>query len=117
MKIYTYTTEEGELRSIRFFDKSLVTDEEIADKVKSANEKAGREAYKLFDVSENMEEIILFLLGEKHYKRYADIDDLEETMETLDNNIYGLSCDISDIADQMERIKRTFNEIKENLKS
>ena len=117
MKIYTYSTEEGLLWSVKVFDKASVTDEEIADKVKSANEKAGREAYKLFDVPENMEEIILFLMGEKDYKRYADIDNLEDTMETLDNDIYGLSCDISDIVDKMESIKRTFNEIKENLKS
>ena len=38
---------------------------------------------KVIELPDEMTEVITFLLGEKYYKRYSDMDDLDSTMNEL----------------------------------
>lgn len=115
MKIYAYFLEDERLYSVKSCEDSKFTDQEIVERVKDMNEKAGREAYKLYDVPEEMEEVIRFLLGEKKYKRYADIDDLDNSINELDNSVKNSYETLYDLAAEMDWLKGEFEKFKDKL--
>lgn len=115
MKIYVYFLENGTVYSVRSCEGSKMTDQEIVNKIKSYNEKEGREAYKLFDVPEGMEEIFTFFLGEKGYKRYSDMTDLDNSINELESQVVDAYDTMYDINHSMEYLKEEFNKLKEKL--
>lgn len=115
MKIYAYYLEEGRIYSVRSCEDSKLTDQELVDKVKELNEKEGREAYKLFDIPEGMEEVFRFFFGEKKYKRYADMDDLDDSINELQSQIVDAYDTMYDINHSIEYLKEEFEKLKEKL--
>lgn len=62
-----------------------------------------------------MEETITYLMGEKKYKRYADLDDVDDTMNELSASINSLHDDAFDMAQAMERLEKEFEKIKKQF--
>lgn len=115
MKIYAYYLEDGRIYSVRSCEDSKLTDQELVDKVKEFNEKEGREAYKLFDIPEGMEEVFRFFFGEKKYKRYADMDDLDNSINELQSQVVDAYDALYDLNQSMDYLKEEFEKLKENL--
>lgn len=115
MKIYAYYLEDGRIYSVRSCDNAKMTDQEIIDKINSFNEKAEREAYKLFDVPEGMEEVFTFFLGEKGYKKYSDMADLDDSINELNSQVIDAYDTLYDINHSMECLKEEFDRLKETL--
>lgn len=117
MKIYTYSLEDGRIYSVRSCEDTKMTDQELIDRVNELNEKEGREAYKLFDVPEGMEEVFRFFFGEKKYKRYADMDDIDNSINDLGENVKDAYYTISDLMEGFNWMKEEFKKFKENLQN
>ena len=113
MRIYTYFNEDGSVCSVHLLDDEKI--KEAEEKAKEYNKNLGREAYKFFTIPEGMEETITYLMGEKKYKRYADLDDIDNTMNGLSASINSLRDDTFDIAQSMERVEKEFEKIKAKL--
>lgn len=110
MKIYSYFNEDGSVCNVHLLDDEKNKDAE--EKTKEYNKKLGREAYKIFTIPDGMEEIILFLIGEKKYKVYADIDDLDDTLNEVGSDIRGLHDDAFEMTERLERIEKMFEKFK-----
>lgn len=115
MKIYAYYLEDGRVGSVKSCEGVKLTDQEIIDKIENYNKKAEREAYKLFEIPNGMEEIITFFLGDKGYKRYSDITDIEESINELDNSVKNAYDTFYDIQSDVKYLKETIKELKAKL--
>ena len=115
MRIYTYFNEDGSVCSVHLLDDEKI--KEAEEKAKEYNKNLGREAYKIFTIPEGMEETITYLMGEKKYKRYADLDDVDDTMNELSASINSLHDDAWDMAQAMERLEKEFAEVKKQFKN
>ena len=114
MKIYTYFEEDGRVGYVRVIDgDEKHTEQEYVDKAKKLNENLKREAYVIFDIEDpRLVETILYLLGEKKYKSYADLDDLDTTLNEVSSDIQSLHNDAFEMYEIMEAIKRMFEGFK-----
>ena len=115
MKIYAYYLEDGRISSVKSCEGVKLTDQEIVDKIENYNKEIGREAYKLFDIPNGMEEVITFFLGEKGYKRYSDITDVEESINELDSTVKEANNLFYDIQSDVGYLKETIEELKAKL--
>lgn len=115
MKIYAYYLEDGRIYSVRSCEGVKLTDQEIIDKINGYNEKEGREAYKLFNVPAEMEELFTFFIGEKGYKKYADMTDLDDSINELQSQVVDAYDTIYDLNHSMEYLKQEFDKLKEKL--
>ena len=68
---------------------------------------------KVIELPDEMTEVITFLLGEKHYKRYSDMDDLDSTMNELSADISNIHDDIWNMRNKMDYIEDMFKKFKE----
>lgn len=114
MKIYTYFEEDGRVGYVRVIDgDEKHTEQEYVDKAKKLNENLKREAYVIFDIEDpRLVETILYLLGEKKYKSYADLDDLDTTLNEVSGDIQSLHNDAFEMYERMEAIERMFEDFK-----
>lgn len=112
MFIYTYFNEDGSVGSVHIIDEEHNDINQVEEKAKEYNKECGREAYKIFAIPDELEESILFLFGGKRYKRYADIDDIENRMYELSASIEDLHDDAFSMSEAMDNIKRDFEKIK-----
>ena len=85
MTIYGYFNEDGSVCNVHLLDD---------EKIKEA------------------EENILFLIGEKKYKVYADIDDLDDTLNEVGSDIRALHDDAFEMSERLERIEKMFEKFK-----
>jgi hypothetical protein len=113
MKIYSYFNEDGSVCNVHLLDDEKNKDAE--EKAKEYNKKLGREAYRIFTIPDGMEEVILFLIGEKKYKVYADIDDLDDTLNEVGSDIRGLHDDAFEMTERLERIEKMFEKFKKEF--
>lgn len=115
-RFYAYFEEDGTVTSVRRLEASdKYTVEGLIKKAREFNEKAGREAYFLFDADDKLEEVMYFLLGEKGYKTYSDIDDLDNDVNELDNSVRNAYETLYDIQSGMDYLKEQFEKIKGKL--
>ena len=68
---------------------------------------------KVIELPDEMTEVITFLLGEKHYKRYSDMDDLDSTMNELSADISNIHDDVWNMRNKMDYIEEMFKKFKE----
>ena len=98
----------------RWIDKGK-TDEEIEQSVEKYNA-AGGCTCQIIELSDEMEEVIIFLTGDNKYKRYADMDDLDSSMQELSADINNIHDDVWNMRENMEHIEEMFKEFKEKYK-
>jgi len=123
MKIIVYYKDEEELdgkrKNIwrvdlysRFKDQGK-TDEEIEKSVNDYNNASNRIACQIIELPDEMEEVVTFLLGEKQYRRYSDMDDLDSTMNELSADIENIHDDVWNMRNKMDNIEEMFKKFKE----
>ena len=123
MKIIVYYKDEEELdgkrKNIwrvdlysRFKDQGK-TDEEIEKSVNDYNNASNRVACQIIELPDEMEEVVTFLLGEKQYRRYSDMDDLDSTMNELSADIENIHDDVWNMRNKMDNIEEMFKKFKE----
>ena len=95
----------------RWIDKGK-TDEEIEQSVEKYNASGGCTC-QIIELPDEMEEVIVFLTGEKKYKRYADMDDLDSSMQELSADINNIHDDVWNMRESMEHIEEMFKKFKE----
>ena len=98
----------------RWIDKGK-TDEEIEQSVEKYNASGGCTC-QIIELPDEMEEVIIFLTGEKKYKRYADMDDLDSSMQELSADINNIHDDVWNMRENMEHIEEMFKKFKEKYK-
>ena len=122
MKIVQTYNQEGHICSMHsfyYYESRGKSEEEIIEAVNKSNEeykeKYKRGCHEIKEVPDELEETFLFLLGEKHYKHYSDIEDLVNTIDDLKSYINDVSNSMSDIEDNMDRIRDKVETIKLNI--
>ena len=95
----------------RWIDKGK-TDEEIEQSVEKYNASGGCTC-QIIELPDEMEEVIIFLTGEKKYKRYADMDDLDSSMQELSADINNIHDDVWNMRESMDHIEEMFKKFKE----
>ena len=60
-----------------------------------------------------MVEVIDFLTGDNKYKRYADMDELDSSMQELSADINNIHDDVWNMREGMEHIEEMFKKFKE----
>lgn len=88
---------------------------DVDEKIKKSNEQIGYEAYKAFDIPKELEETILYLLGEKGYKVYSDLDDLDNTLNEVGSDIRALHDDAFEMSERIEKIEKMFEDFKKHF--
>ena len=96
----------------RFKDQGK-TDEEIEKSVNEYNNASNRVACQIIELPDEMEEVVTFLLGEKQYRRYSDMDDLDSTMNELSVDIENIHDDVWNMRNKMDNIEEMFKKFKE----
>ena len=95
------------------FIESGKTPEVIEKCIADYNSSSDSVECKVIELADEMTEVITFLLGEKHYKRYSDIDDLDSTMNELSADINNIHDDVWNIRNKMDYIEEMFKKFKE----
>ncbi len=94
-------------------------DERIEKDVTDANAEAVEKNYSItFDivnVPKELENLVTFLIGEKNYKLYSDIDDLDDSINELSGELSSIQGDVYHLTSVMDRIEEKFSTIKEKL--
>ena len=118
MKISVCYDQDGKILHVRSFqyyiDKGL-TEEKILKSTKDTNESSGYERFKNYDVPQGFEEIFDMLLGEKHYRRTRDIDDILDSLEDVNDTISSVARDIYDASEAAEASKKLVEKLKEDM--
>lgn len=107
MKIYiTYDTEDHNLiRSIHtlgYFLAKGKTEEQIDNLVAERNKEAGFDAFRIMEMSDDMEAVMRFALGEKEYKTYADITSVYEALRNIESDLDSMREDCYDMSRYVE---------------
>lgn len=113
MKIYAFFRTDGTVSSVRIVPPEH--EDGIEEKIKTFNQNCKYEAYVLYDVPEKMEEVITFFLGEKGYKVYSDLDDLDNTLNEVGSDIRSLHDDAFEMSERIERIEKMFEDFKKHF--
>ena len=123
MKLLVYYKDEKELEGKRKniwrvdlysrFKEQGKTDEEIEKSVNDYNNANNSVACQIIELPNEMEEVITFLLGEKQYQRYSDMDDLDSTMNELSADIENIHDDVWNMRNKMDNIEEMFKKFKE----
>ena len=94
-------------------------DERIEKDVTDANAEAVEKNYDItFDiinVPKELENLVTFLIGEKKYRIYSDIDDLDDSINKLSGELSSIEEDVYHLTSVMDRIEEKFTSIKEKL--
>ena len=93
------------------------TEEDVVEAVRKSNEDACYERFGLLDIQPPLEEVMMFLLGDKGYKVYADMESLEESMNRLSAQISSIYEDVFGMSESMEQIEKNFKKMKEKFES
>lgn len=95
------------------FIESGKTPEVIEKCIADYNNSSDSVECKVIELPDEMTEVITFLLGEKHYKRYSDMDDLDSTMNELSADISNIHDDVWNMRNKMDYIEELFKKFKE----
>ena len=94
-----------------FIKKSKKTEAEIDSLVKKRNEEAGWEVFRVFEVDDELEKVVRFLLGEQEYKRYADITyvydklrDIKDDVDSMRDDTFHMSEYLDTVIDDVRKI-------------
>lgn len=62
-----------------------------------------------------LDDVVNFIFGEKQFRIYSDIDDLDDSINELSTDLSTIQNGIFDMSRNMEHIETMFNEFKEKL--
>jgi len=89
---------------------------QVENAVSKGNKDAnGEHTFEIWEVDGVIANLVEFLLGDKKYKIYADIDDLDDSINELSCDLGSMHDDIFHMSQSMENIENMFKEFKEKL--
>ena len=116
--------EDGRIHYVKSFDyylskkiENIKAEEDVLRAATDANKHSGYEAFKVIEVEGDLAEVMTFLLGEKKYKAYSDIDGLEDSIDELSCSASQLYDAAFDLNEEADRIRRDLKELKELFKT
>lgn len=118
MKLAICYKKDGTINYVKSFDSYAskgLSEEVLLTKIKETNETAGYEAWKSIEVTGDVEEVMLLLLGEKQYKRSKDIEDILDSLEDVNDTISNVARDIFDASEAAEASKKLVEKLKEDM--
>lgn len=78
------------------------TEADIDKGVEERNKEYGWELFRTFEVSDEMEAVFRFMLGEKEYKRLADITALYEKLKDIKDDVDSMRDDTYQMSEYLE---------------
>jgi len=115
MKIYCHIDENGNIISVQSCDILSIPEQAVIERINEVNARNDRDVYKIFDIPKELEETICFLLGERKYKTYKDIDNLENAVADFSAEVSNLYNEAYDLNCGFERIEKMFKEMQKNV--
>lgn len=120
MKVVVWLNTNNKILCVKTFDwykeHKNWTDEKIVEAVAKANTDDKNESiFVIWEVDGDIGNLVEFLLGNKKYKIYADIDDLDDSINELSCDLSSMHDDIFHMSQSMENIENMFKEFKEKL--
>ena len=99
------------VQTLSYFIKKGKTEAEIDSLVKKRNEEAGWEVFHVFEVDDELEKVVRFLLGEQEYKRYADITyvydklrDIKDDVDSMRDDTFHMSEYLDTVIDDVRKL-------------
>ena len=103
----------GSLNQLMKANKKLKTEDEVFSAIENSNKECGYECYSVIEVTDDVEEVISFLIGEKGYKTTYDIEDMCDRLDGVSDAVEDVSYDLKDIEDAVNTIKSLVDKFKE----
>lgn len=103
MKIYiSYDYEDHNrircIQTLGYFLAKGKTEEQIDNIIAERNKEAGFELFRIMEVTDDMEAVLRFALGENEYKRYADITSVYESLRNIGSDLDSMRDDCYDMS-------------------
>ena len=107
MKIYiVYDYEDRtRIRSIQtlgYFLAKGKTEKEVDGLVAERNKEVGFDLFRIMEVTDEMEAVLRFALGENEYKSYRDITDVYEKLKSIESDLDSIREDCYDMSRYVE---------------
>lgn len=107
MKIYiNYDYEEHDrIRSIQtlgYWTAKGKTEQQLDEAVAKRNAEVGWQMYRTMEVSDDMEAVLRFALGENEYKSYADITDVYNKLREVETDLDSMREDCFHMSEWVE---------------
>lgn len=119
MKIVVYYGNDNKISWVKTFNfykrEKGWSPKEVEKKVKECNDKNGKECAVIMEFDRKLDDVVNFIFGEKQFRIYSDIDDLDDSINELSTDLSSIQSDIFDMSRNMEHIETMFNEFKEKL--
>lgn len=78
------------------------TEEQIDKLVSERNKEVGFDMFRIMEVSDEMEAVMRFALGEKEYKTYANITSVYEALRNIESDLDSMRDDCYDMSRYVE---------------
>ena len=120
MKVVVCLDDNNKIQWVKSFDwykeHKKWSEEKIVEAVaKSNNDDKCQSLFAIWEANDTIGNLVEFLLGDKKYKIYADIDDLDDSIDELSGDLYSMHDDIFHMSQSMSNIEDMFKEFKEKL--
>jgi uncharacterized Ntn-hydrolase superfamily protein len=120
MKVVVWLNTNNKILCVKSFDwykeHKNWTDEKIVEAVAKANTDGKNESiFVIWEVDGDIGNLVEFLLGNKKYKIYSDIDDLDDSINELSSDLSSIRDDIYHMSNSMENIEEMFKNFQNNL--
>lgn len=107
MKIYiNYDYEDHNrirgIQTLGYFLAKGKTEEQIDKLVAERNKESGFDYFRIIEVTDDMEAVIRFALGEKEYKTYANITSVYEALRNIEADLDSMREDCYDMSRYVE---------------
>ena len=92
------------------------SEEKIVEAVtKSNNDDKCQSFFAIWEANDDIGNLVEFLLGDKKYKIYADIDDLDDSINELSGDLSSMHDDVFHMSQSMSNIEDMFKEFKDKI--
>ena len=122
MKIYIcYDNEDhnkiNSIQTLGYFLAKGKTEEQIDKLVVERNKAVGYDCFRMMEVSDEMESVMRFALGENEYKSYRDITDVYNKLKNIEADLDSMREDCYDMSNYVEdTIKKVVELVPEEYK-
>lgn len=120
MKVVVCLDDDSKIRWVKSFDWYKEHKDWSPKQVENAvskgnNDTNGEYTFEIWEVDGVIANLVEFILGDKKYKIYADIDDLDDSINELSCDLGSMHDDIFHMSQSMSNIEDMFKEFKEKL--
>lgn len=120
MKVVVCLGDNSKIQWVKSFDwykeHKNWSEKQIVEAVAKSNTDAKNESFfTIWEANDVIGNLVEFLLGDKKYKIYADIDDIDDSINELSSDLGSMRDDIYHMSNSMENIESMFKEFKEKL--